>query len=96
MKKLKNSSRHQQRMHSSDKQAFMIFGYASSSTLLQFKFALMHQQNFAWDIPLMNPYRAYAYDVLHRDDLGKWGHHLWELVRSVLGKLGQLDKLTLM
>jgi hypothetical protein len=44
----------------------------------------------------MNPYRAYSYDVLHWDDLGKWGHHLWELLVSVLKELNLFNKLVLM
>jgi hypothetical protein len=44
-----------------------------------------------------DPYSAYTYDKLHRDDIGKWGHHLWPLTKSALerrGKLGQLSLLS--
>jgi hypothetical protein len=33
-----------------------------------------------------DPYEAYSYDVLHRDDLGEWGKHLWVTVLQRLEK----------
>ena len=30
---------------------------------------------------------AYCYDVLHSDDLGKWGKHLWPLILDVLEEI---------
>ncbi|KAF8149988.1 hypothetical protein B0H34DRAFT_785238 [Crassisporium funariophilum] len=45
----------------------------------------MHNiEHFLWDFRFSDPYRAYSYDTLHSDDLGKWGKHLWELLLNVL------------
>jgi hypothetical protein len=54
-----------------------------------------HWQNFAWRLKLTEPYRAYRYDVLHVDDLGIFGHHLFKngILKIVeeMGKLHELD-----
>jgi hypothetical protein len=54
---------------------------------------LIQLQNFAWDFLYTDPYRSYRYDVLHVDDLGKFGHHILEIVLEVLGAEGLLNKL---
>jgi len=45
-------------------------------------------------MPNSDPYQAYSYDTLHTDDGGKWGRHLWVLLKKVLdeemGVLGEL------
>ena len=54
----------------------------------------MQLQHFLWDFQFSDPYRAYSYDTLHSDDLGKWGKHLWELTLSILEESGAKGKLT--
>lgn len=51
-------------------------------------------QHFLWDFKFSDPYRAYSYDTLHSDDLGKWGKHLWVLLLVVLEELRGKGKLT--
>ena len=51
-----------------------------SSDLAPFK-------NAFWSIANSDPYCAASYDMLHSDDLGKWGKHLWPLTLDILGKL---------
>ncbi|KAJ7874554.1 hypothetical protein B0H14DRAFT_3106742 [Mycena olivaceomarginata] len=46
-------------------------------------------QHFLWDYRFSDPYAAYSYDLLHSDDLGKWGHHIWPLLLDVLEGLKQ-------
>ncbi|KAJ7887705.1 hypothetical protein B0H13DRAFT_2235087 [Mycena leptocephala] len=48
-------------------------------SLLQF-FGLHLTENFFWSLSNSDPYRSYTYDVLHGDDLGKWGKHLYLLL----------------
>ncbi|KAF8263167.1 hypothetical protein EI94DRAFT_1598647 [Lactarius quietus] len=45
---------------------------------------LHNVEHFLWDFRYSDPYRAYSYDTLHSDDLGKWGKHLWVLLIAVL------------
>ena len=54
----------------------------------------MQLQHFLWDFRFSDPYKAYSYDTLHSDDLGKWGKHLWELTLSILEESGAKGKLT--
>ncbi|KAF8575048.1 hypothetical protein K439DRAFT_1623878 [Ramaria rubella] len=52
-------------------------------------------QNAFWFIANSDPYLANSYDLLHADDIGKWGKHLWPLLLEVLGNLkkkGDLSK----
>jgi len=35
-------------------------------------------------MPYSDPYRALRYDALHSDDLGKWAHHLWDVVKTAI------------
>jgi len=44
-------------------------------------------QHFLWRYRFSDPYAAYCYDVLHSDDLGKWGKHLWPLTLDVLDSI---------
>ncbi|CAK5266720.1 unnamed protein product [Mycena citricolor] len=43
--------------------------------------------HFMWNFRFCDPYLAVAYDLLHFDESGKWGHHGWKLVLEVLGQL---------
>ncbi|KDR66778.1 hypothetical protein GALMADRAFT_147642 [Galerina marginata CBS 339.88] len=55
----------------------------------------MHNiEHFLWDFRFSDPYRAYSYDTLHSDDLGKWGKHLWLLTLDVLEKYSVKGKVT--
>ncbi|KAJ7591788.1 hypothetical protein C8J56DRAFT_1003241 [Mycena floridula] len=48
----------------------------------------MHDINhFLWNFKNSDPYSAASYDVLHFDDLGKWGKHLWPLLLRILKEL---------
>ncbi|KAF8584403.1 hypothetical protein K439DRAFT_1646930 [Ramaria rubella] len=52
-------------------------------------------ENAFWFIANSDPYLANSYDLLHADDIGKWGKHLWPLLLEVLGDLkkkGDLSK----
>ncbi|KJA13763.1 hypothetical protein HYPSUDRAFT_72879 [Hypholoma sublateritium FD-334 SS-4] len=40
--------------------------------------------HFLWGFWFSDPYKAYSYDTLHSDDLGKWGKHFWVLTLSIL------------
>jgi hypothetical protein len=44
-------------------------------------------RHFLWDFRFLDPYAASSYDTLHSDELGKWGHHLWEVLLEVLEEL---------
>ncbi|EJD47187.1 hypothetical protein AURDEDRAFT_62451, partial [Auricularia subglabra TFB-10046 SS5] len=44
-------------------------------------------EQFLWGFSYSDPYAAYAYDVLHTDDLGKFGYHLWGLLTDEFKKL---------
>ncbi|KAH7048515.1 hypothetical protein BKA62DRAFT_680276, partial [Auriculariales sp. MPI-PUGE-AT-0066] len=41
-------------------------------------------QQFMWRLRYSDPYRAPRVDTLHSDDIGKWGHHLWPLLKDHL------------
>ncbi|KAF8520305.1 hypothetical protein JB92DRAFT_3285845 [Gautieria morchelliformis] len=43
--------------------------------------------NAFWSIANSDPYHASSYDLLHADDLGKWGKHLFVLLKEVLGSM---------
>ncbi|KAF8585351.1 hypothetical protein K439DRAFT_1615996 [Ramaria rubella] len=43
--------------------------------------------NTFWFIANSDPYLASSYDLLHADDIGKWGKHLWPLLLEILGAL---------
>ncbi|KAJ7651825.1 hypothetical protein B0H17DRAFT_1269904 [Mycena rosella] len=45
-------------------------------------------ENFFWSLSNSDPYHSYTYDVLHADDLGKWGKHLWPLLLQALEQRG--------
>lgn len=45
-------------------------------------------KHFLWEYDHSDPYHAYSYDTLHSDDGGKWGRHLWLLVKKVVEEAG--------
>ncbi|KAJ7766860.1 hypothetical protein B0H16DRAFT_1661404 [Mycena metata] len=51
--------------------------------------------NFFWLLPNSDPYSANLYDLLHSDESGKWGKHLWPLLLDVLKENGFKGRLTL-
>ncbi|KAJ7194917.1 hypothetical protein GGX14DRAFT_377430, partial [Mycena pura] len=51
-------------------------------------------KNAFWDIANSSPYEAASYDLLHSDDLGKFGKKLWPAVQTVLEGLGTIGLLT--
>ncbi|TFK47051.1 hypothetical protein OE88DRAFT_1774381 [Heliocybe sulcata] len=55
----------------------------------------LHDINhFLWWFRFGEPYKAISYDTLHSDDLGKWQHHLWDLLLQVLEEMGRKGRLT--
>ncbi|KAJ7203003.1 hypothetical protein GGX14DRAFT_570267 [Mycena pura] len=61
--------------------------------LLQ-KYGLHAIENALWEIRNSSPYEAASYDLLHSDDLGKFGKRIWVWVREVLDGLGTTGLLT--
>ncbi|EJD44286.1 hypothetical protein AURDEDRAFT_65386, partial [Auricularia subglabra TFB-10046 SS5] len=51
-------------------------------------------EQFLWDFPNSDPYLARSYDLLHFDDLGKWGKHLWVLLKQIMKDTGYETRLT--
>ncbi|EIM79745.1 uncharacterized protein STEHIDRAFT_116235 [Stereum hirsutum FP-91666 SS1] len=51
--------------------------------LLQ-EYGLHDTKHFMWEYRFTDPYLAYMYDLLHSDDLGKWGKHLWPKLLQIL------------
>ncbi|KAJ7875714.1 hypothetical protein B0H14DRAFT_2568563 [Mycena olivaceomarginata] len=52
-------------------------------------------ENFFWSLPNSDPYCTNSYDLLHSDESGKWGKHIWPLLldyeeRSSLAELEAL------
>jgi hypothetical protein len=45
-----------------------------------------------WAFGFSDPYKAVSYDTLHWTDEGKFGKHLWEVVKSVLDKAGKSNE----
>lgn len=45
------------------------------------------RQHFLWDFGCSDPYAAVGYDVLHRVDVGIFGHHLWPLLLDAVDAL---------
>ncbi|KAJ7199478.1 hypothetical protein GGX14DRAFT_572859 [Mycena pura] len=41
--------------------------------------------HFLWNFRFSDPYQSVTYDLLHFDESGKWGGHLWELILKVIG-----------
>ncbi|KAF8593737.1 hypothetical protein BDV93DRAFT_516331 [Ceratobasidium sp. AG-I] len=41
---------------------------------------------------LTDPFRAFSYDVLHTDDLGRWGKHLWPMLQDFFEDLTRNDR----
>ncbi|KAJ7347355.1 hypothetical protein DFH08DRAFT_914503 [Mycena albidolilacea] len=52
-------------------------------------------ENFFWSLPNSDPYSANSYDLLHSDESGKWGKHLWSLPNDVLKDSGYKGRLTM-
>ncbi|KAJ7201091.1 hypothetical protein GGX14DRAFT_659051 [Mycena pura] len=52
-------------------------------------------ENFFWSLPNSDPYSANAYDLLHSDEGGKWGKHIWPLLLDVLKAAGYKGRLTM-
>ncbi|KAJ7191815.1 hypothetical protein GGX14DRAFT_380770 [Mycena pura] len=61
--------------------------------LLQ-KYGLHAVENALWEIRNSSPYDAASYDLLHSDDLGKFGKRIWTRVRQVLDSLKTTGLLT--
>ncbi|KAJ7581540.1 hypothetical protein C8J56DRAFT_1057519 [Mycena floridula] len=59
---------------------------AKKEEILQ-DFGMHDIDHFLWDFEHSDPYQAVSYDVLHFDDTGKWGKHLWPLLLEVLREL---------
>ncbi|THU83642.1 hypothetical protein K435DRAFT_689141, partial [Dendrothele bispora CBS 962.96] len=49
--------------------------------------------NFFWSLPHSDPYKAVSYDTLHKDDLGKFGKHIYPVLVKVLEDGGLAGKL---
>ncbi|KAJ7300529.1 hypothetical protein DFH08DRAFT_919254 [Mycena albidolilacea] len=49
--------------------------------------------HFMWNFRFSDPYQAVSYDLLHFDESGKWGHHLWPLILDLLEELRLLRQL---
>jgi hypothetical protein len=47
-----------------------------------------------WNFRFSDPYQAVGYDLLHFDESGKWGHHLWPLILDLLEELRLLRQVT--
>ncbi|KAJ7613048.1 hypothetical protein FB45DRAFT_759393 [Roridomyces roridus] len=43
--------------------------------------------HFMWNFRFCDPYLSVTYDLLHAGEMGKWGHHLWELTLKILRDL---------
>ncbi|KAJ7718510.1 hypothetical protein B0H14DRAFT_3170816 [Mycena olivaceomarginata] len=52
-------------------------------------------ENFFWSLPNSDPYSTNSYDLLHSDESGKWGKHLWSLLNDVLKDSGYKGRLTM-
>ncbi|KAJ6461691.1 hypothetical protein C8R45DRAFT_841971, partial [Mycena sanguinolenta] len=50
--------------------------------------------HFMRNFRFSDPYQAVSYDLLHFDESGKWGHHLWPLILDLLGELRLLTEMT--
>jgi uncharacterized membrane protein YwzB len=51
-------------------------------------------QHFMWNFRFSDLYQAVSYDLLHFDEPGKWGHHLWPLILDLLRELHLLTEMT--
>ncbi|KAJ7314389.1 hypothetical protein DFH08DRAFT_716690, partial [Mycena albidolilacea] len=49
-------------------------------------------EQILWDFRFSDPYKAASYDTLHWTDEGKFGAHLWEVVKSVLNQTGKSNE----
>ncbi|KAF8998003.1 hypothetical protein BDQ17DRAFT_1391785 [Cyathus striatus] len=58
---------------------------AAKEKILQ-EHGLHNIKHFLWDFQFSDPYVASSYDILHSNDLGKWGKHLWPLLLEIFEK----------
>ncbi|KAF8523994.1 hypothetical protein JB92DRAFT_2827152 [Gautieria morchelliformis] len=80
-----------QTMQSVYKQAINAHTKAASEEILK-KNGLHKVLNTFWFIANSDPYIAHSYDLLHNDDSGKFGKHLFPLTIEVLGDLAKKGK----
>ncbi|KAF8522668.1 hypothetical protein JB92DRAFT_2827536 [Gautieria morchelliformis] len=78
-------------MQSVYKQAINAHTKAASEDILK-KNGLHKVLNTFWFIANSDPYIAHSYDLLHNDDSGKFGKHLFPLTIEVLGDLAKKGK----
>ncbi|KAJ6474054.1 hypothetical protein C8R47DRAFT_1076489 [Mycena vitilis] len=69
-----------------EKAKFEKFKTVAESLLQQYGLHLT--ENAFWALRGTDAYEAISYDLLHSDDSGKWGKHLWPLLLDVLATLG--------
>ncbi|KAJ7898314.1 hypothetical protein B0H14DRAFT_3080816 [Mycena olivaceomarginata] len=50
--------------------------------------------HFMWNFRFSDPYQAVSYNLLYFNESGKWGHHLWPLIRDLLRELHLLTEMT--
>ncbi|VDC05924.1 unnamed protein product [Peniophora sp. CBMAI 1063] len=67
-------------------------GSTSEAEKLLKKHGLHDVEQFLDDFAFSDAYRAYAYDILHSDDEGKWGKHLYKFIVKVLEDRGGVGK----
>ncbi|KZV59665.1 hypothetical protein PENSPDRAFT_595029 [Peniophora sp. CONT] len=68
------------------------FGTSTEAEALLKKHGLYDVEQFLKDFAFPDAYRAYAYDLLHSDDEGKWGKHLYKFIVKVLEDQGAIGK----
>ncbi|KAF8525390.1 hypothetical protein JB92DRAFT_3081668 [Gautieria morchelliformis] len=73
-------------MHKVYKKAIAARTKAEAEEVLKKK-GLHKVLNAFWSIANSDPYHASSYDLIHADDLGKWGKHLFVLLKEVLGSM---------
>ncbi|KAJ7880579.1 hypothetical protein B0H14DRAFT_2566266 [Mycena olivaceomarginata] len=54
----------------------------------------MRAIHFMWNFRFSDPYQAVSYNLLYFNESGKWGHHLWPLIRDLLRELHLLTEMT--
>ncbi|KAJ7868913.1 hypothetical protein B0H14DRAFT_2572077 [Mycena olivaceomarginata] len=68
--------------------SFAVLKNASSATQKEkilMNYGLHDIVHFMWNFRFSDPYQAVSYDLLHFDESGKWGHHLWPLILAPVG-----------
>ncbi|KAJ7645259.1 hypothetical protein DFH06DRAFT_1426092, partial [Mycena polygramma] len=69
-----------------EKAKFERFKTVAESMLQQYGLHLT--ENAFWALRGTDAYKAISYDLLHSDDSGKWGKHIWPLLLDALADLG--------